>query len=209
MRRTSAIMKAQRMLANNPHTLGNGFPATHPFVKGTKLIIVPLTKPVFKEKEDFFMESNPKVFIEVHAAHIGWLDTFTSDVVDSLKNSNSVFQDSKRDLSAPGICAIRIYEKDNTYAQIQVTELNVSGGNFYQLDYYENRYRNRFTLISDISDPELVVTEIAFGEISNKNVIYANKVSTLFKECLIYLRPWEYSVKGKNCTITPFPICFK
>ena len=145
-----------------------------------------LPKPLYKSKEAYAKDNDNIPFVELDFKNYTWLHNFATNVSVKKPNFNHPFLDYRLDVKNPGICAYRLYVDSDipgnppNFIHVQIQKLYDFPW-LYLLYYFDKQ---------EASD-------------------MANKLVTIFKEILIYMRPWAYGEDNRHSAkiteIVPFP----
>ena len=210
MRRNKALAKAIRANAMEYMACNASVPRQYHLVRGSTLLKLKIERPKFKDIEEYLKDTtDDRPFVDLNFDYNDWLFNFAGDILDTKADNSIPIRSAKRDYENPGMSAFRVV-KDDAYFQVQVRKIPEFQGMF-QLDYFEPTAHNgvelRMVLVCDVSDPQDTSVDVVYANGVGRNnwTIYASKISTVFRDMLIYLRVWDYSVDCKYCFIIPFP----
>ena len=207
MRRTDALAKAFR--ANmSQYMSGLKIPRQYHVVYGSKIHKISIVPPKYKEVSEY-LGSDPRPFVRLDYEYEKWLFHFAGQIMDMSNDESCPLLCSKRDYENPGMSAFRVY-MDGEFLQVQVRR-TPEVPTLYQLDYFEptsdNSAELQMVFLCDVGDPHNTGVDVVFAEGINKKqmMAYASKLSTVFRDILIYLRIWDYDDANKLCTVHPLP----
>ena len=199
---------------------------TYSIVLGTEIIKIPKAFPEYRSKEELLQDNNALVFAEMNLENLNWLSSLATKVMEIGQDYRYSFFDSSLDFINPGLSGFRIYSENNDCVHVQVRRLPVPHHpEMFILDYFEaidtDNSENAdscsdtadnteeieciLSITCDLSKPKLAEVDI----INSKNLKiseawdYAYRIGGLFRYIMIYMRPWQYDVKNKLCTVEP------
>ncbi|MCR5146192.1 MAG: hypothetical protein K6B70_02440 [Clostridia bacterium] len=164
--------------------------------------------PKFKSKEEYELEDNNRVFVEMNTENRGWLGSFANEIVECGHIAEYPFYNSTLDIKNPGISAYRINAKDGYFAQVQVRRIP-DIPTLFQLDYFESNEFGTADLqliaLCNLIDYEHPLVDLVYYPYySDKAALdFGQKIGTNFQNVLIYMRPWDYNCGCKSVEITP------
>lgn len=184
--------------------------------------VVPIKMPEYKSKK-YFITHNKSChpFVELTADYVKWLQDFSDRILQTEKDERYAFLNPELDFTNPCICGFRLYLSPENFIHVQVRKIPQSKS-LYQLDYFESNPEKEpdllMVLCVDITSngfyspeliyaaPNLVLIDDNMSK-RDSDLEYADRITRLFREIIVYMRPFDYSSTGNHCLILPFP-CF-
>jgi hypothetical protein len=212
MRRTRQAVKAYKENASTSKRSNSGIPSTASIILNSRSCKIPIVYPKFKTKEAFEAEPNSKVFVEMTVEARKWLNTFSSEIIDSGHMEQYTFYNSSLDYKNPGISAFRITNEFG-FAQVQVRQIP-DNPTLFQLDYFESTESGEILLkligLCNLVNYEHPVVDVVYSTYYDpeKARDYGSLIATTFQDVMVYVRPWDYTCGSKECTVMPIIPCW-
>lgn len=207
MRRTKQAAKAFK--ENTLMRSNYAIPSFASIIVNSRLRKIPITHPKFKTMEDFATDSNDKLFVKMSVENRNWLNNFASDIISQGHIDQYPFYNTSLDYKNPGICAYRI-ESEIGFVQVQVRQIE-NNPTLFQLDYFEyckNEVELKLIGLCNLVNYEHPIVDVVYSTYyePEKAKDYGSLVATTFQDVMIYVRPWDYSIGTKICTVKPIEI---
>ncbi len=195
------------------------FPEYYYLIVNSKKHMLPLPSPLYKSKETYAMENDNTPFVELDYKNYIWLHKFATSVSVKKPDFNYPFLDYRMDTKNPGICAYRLYVDSDIpgdppdFIHVQVQKLPQFPWMFllYYFEKDNDEMVNKLVCICDFSSNKCTKYDLLyFRDVCKLEATeIADKLVTLFKDILIYMRPWAYDEENeysaKIIEILPFP----
>lgn len=206
--RTKSLANATRanLLAYSSTT---SVPKLFQLVIGTKIVKLRIETPKYKEMSKYLAELDDRPFVEMDSQYDSWLFKFAETIMNTEPNESAPFLNPALDYKNPGMSAFKVFSNRGSF-QVQVRKMPEIS-TLFQLDCFEflenTETALRMVMLCDVSDAKSVSADVVFtkGVPVSIQERYKSVISTVFRDILIYLRPWDYSVYYKHCTVTPLP----
>lgn len=212
MKRTNRIVKAAQQ--NLKAYQVSSVPKEYVLVLKGKSVKVPLASVKFKSKEEYLNDSTNIPFVQISLDHVQWLQKFANSII--LRSTdcipNSPFYNGKLDFTRPGMCAFRINDNDGSddFLQVQVNHFE-KHPELFQLSCFDHnsgsieRILTGICDITDIREPRFEVVKQFSKTTPRATMEFVQKITTLFQDLLIYLRPLDYECSSRDCEVLPWP----
>lgn len=212
MRRTKQAAKAfkENLRAANM-LVNNGIPTTASIIIESRSHKIPIVKPKFKTKEEYELEDDQRIFVEMSVENRGWLNNFASNIIECGHMKDYAFYNSSLDTENPGISAFRVNSIQNFFAQVQVRPIP-NFPTLFQLDYYESNAFGKTDLkliaLCNLINYEHPIVDVVYSTYydSEKAKDFGSIIGTTFQDVLVYMRPWDYSCGVKSIVVEPINI---
>lgn len=147
------------------------------------------------------------MYVDLAYHNMPWLSALANRVIDNGQDSRYTFFNSELDITNPGICCFNIHDSDGNCLHTQVRKLDKYPGIFI-LDCFANdedgNFEDDLILVCDISNVQQTTVEVINSKYSlTLTQEYASRLGGIFKEIMIYMRPWVYGKDCKYCEVLP------
>lgn len=180
----------------------------HSIVVGTDIVNIPKTFQSYRSKEEYLKDDNSLVFVDLAYHNMQWLSSFASKIIDDGQDSRYPFLNNEFDITNPGICCFRICDNEENCLHTQVRKLDKYPWLFL-LDCFgceeDGIFEDDLIMVCDISNIKQTTVDVVNSKFSpSVTQEYASRLGGVFKEIMIYMRPWVYAKDTKTCEIIPF-----
>ena len=180
----------------------------HSYVMGSSIVEIPRSFQKYRSKEDYLSEDNKLVFVDLNWKNMRWLSEFANKVIEVGQDSRYTFYNNENDFKNPGMSCFRIFDDEDNCLHIQVRR-SEKFPELFLLDYFENdelgNYDDKIVLVCNIANVKKTTVDIINTKLpSGMSIEYASRIGGIFRELMIYLRPWAYDKKAKKCEVSPF-----